>query len=111
MTNKRDCTSLGDHLLATTREKKLRGKFVDTFSPLHREMEKKEKDQLDDRKKELLKCRRMDCTSASWLPGFSVCAEVIARANLGEARFFSNTWTLFIKDAVALLESCGFSMM
>lgn len=43
---------LVEYLLPTTREKILRGEFVDFFS---KELEKKDKDLLDDREKKILK--------------------------------------------------------
>lgn len=67
---------LVEYLLPTTREKILRGEFVDFFS---KELEKKDKDLLDDREKKILKSQKADRTWADWLPGFLVYARVIAR--------------------------------
>ncbi|XP_060111188.1 semaphorin-6A-like [Heteronotia binoei] len=54
---------LGDHLTAATREKILRGEYVDVFSLLYRELEKKSKDELDEKDKEKLKRRKVDRTN------------------------------------------------
>lgn len=73
---------LGDHLLPATIEKILHGEFVDLFSLLYRELEKKDKDQLDDREKDILKRRKFDRTLAIWLLGFLIYVNVIATHNL-----------------------------
>lgn len=51
---------LGDPLLLATKEKILRGEFVDLFSLLYRNLEKKDKGQLDDRENKILKRRKID---------------------------------------------------
>ncbi|XP_054845591.1 uncharacterized protein LOC129336489 [Eublepharis macularius] len=71
---------LGDHLTPATRDKILRGEFVDVFTLLFRELEKKDKEDMDDRDKERLKRRKIDRTWANWLPGMLIYAGVIARA-------------------------------
>lgn len=71
---------LGDHLLPATRDKICRGEFVDLFSLLFRELEKKDKDELDDKDKEKIKKRTVDRTWANWLPGFLIFAGILARS-------------------------------
>lgn len=71
---------LGDHLLASTKEKILSGEFVDIFSLLFRELEKKDKEDLDEKDKEKLKKQKVDRTWANWLPGFFIYAGVISQA-------------------------------
>lgn len=44
-------TSLGDHLSLVTWDKILRGDYVDIFSLLDREVERKDKDLMDDKEK------------------------------------------------------------
>lgn len=71
---------LGDHLLSATKEKILRGEFVDIFSLLFRELEKKDKGDLDEKDNEKRKNRKVDRTWANWLPGFFIYAGVISHA-------------------------------
>lgn len=72
---------LGEHLLQATRDKILRGEYVDVFSLLYREVEKKDKDLLEDREKEALKHRKIDWNWTNWLSGFLVYAGVIVCAH------------------------------
>lgn len=76
---------LGDHLLAATKEKIIKGEFVDIFSLLFRELEKKDKEDLDEKDKEKLKKWKVDRNWASWLPGFFIYAGVISHAQLWRA--------------------------
>lgn len=71
---------LGDHQLATTKDKILHGEFVDIFSLLFRELEKKDKEDLDEKDKEKLKKLKVDRTWANWLPGYIIYAGLISRA-------------------------------
>lgn len=64
---------LGDHLLAFTKEKILRGKFVDVFFHfLPHELEKKDKEDLYEKDKAKLKKHKIDRNWANWFPG-SLC--------------------------------------
>lgn len=71
---------LSEHLLPSTRDKILRGKFIDLFNLLYREIEKKDKEELDDKEKEKLQKCKVDRTWANWLLGFFIYAGVISRA-------------------------------
>lgn len=68
---------LGDHLTTSTRDKIVRGEYVDVFSLLYRELEKKDKEDIDEREKERLKWHRVDSNWANWHPGFLIYAGVI----------------------------------
>lgn len=74
---------MGDHLLPTTRDKICREMFVDLFSLLFRELEKKDKEELDDKLKN--RKQAVDRTWANWLPGFLIFAGVLARSQLWRA--------------------------
>lgn len=69
---------LGEHLLPATRDKILKREYMDLFSPLYREMEKEDKDLLDDRENEILKHRKVDRTWTNWLARFLIYAGVLA---------------------------------
>lgn len=58
----------GGSLAQATRDKILRGEYVDLFSLLYRELEKKDKDLLDDKEKEILKKRKVDRNWTNWCP-------------------------------------------
>lgn len=53
---------------------------MDLFSLLYRELERKDKEDLDDKDKEKIKRRTVDRTWANWLPGFLIFAGVVARS-------------------------------
>lgn len=53
---------LGKHILPVTRENILRGKFIDLFSLLYWEPEKKDKEELDEWNKEKLKKYKVERT-------------------------------------------------
>lgn len=74
-------TSLGDHLSLALRDKILWGEYVDVFSLLYREVERNDKNLMDDRKKEVLKRRPVDRTWSNWLTGFLIYMGVTANAN------------------------------
>lgn len=54
--------SLGENLTQATRDKILRGEYIDFFSLLNCEIEKKDKDLLNDKEKKVLKKRKVDRT-------------------------------------------------
>lgn len=60
---------LGDHLLPTTREKILRGEFMDLFHLLYWEPVRKDKEEMDEHEKEILKKQKVERT---WASGFQV---------------------------------------
>lgn len=70
---------LGEHLTLATRDRILRGEYVDVFSLLFCELEKKDKEDMDDRLKERIKRRNIDRTYANWYPGFLIYAGMIVR--------------------------------
>lgn len=70
---------LSDHLLQSKWEKILQGEYVDLFSLLYREVEKKDKDLLADRKKEILRKRKIEPNWTNWLSGYLVYTRVIVR--------------------------------
>lgn len=51
---------LGDHLTTNTRDKILRGESIDVFSLLFRKLEKEDKEDSDECKKEHLKYHRVN---------------------------------------------------
>lgn len=61
---------LGEHLLLFTRGKILREDYIDFFFLLYGEIEKKDKDLMDDKEKEILRKRKVDRTWANWLSFF-----------------------------------------
>lgn len=68
---------LREHLLQATKDKILHRKYIDLFSLLYWELEKKDKDLIDDRKKEIWKKRKVDKTWGNLFSGYSI--SVIAR--------------------------------
>lgn len=62
------------------KEKILWREFVGIFSLLFHELEKKDKEDLDEKDKEKLKKRKLDRTSANWLPGFFIYVSLISCA-------------------------------
>lgn len=73
---------LQDHLTTNTRDKILQGEYVDIFSLLFRELEKKDKDDQDEYEKECIKCHKVDCNWANWHLGFLIYASVIMQFQL-----------------------------
>lgn len=73
--------SLGEHLSKATRDKILKGEFIDFFSLLYREVEKKDKDLMDDREKEVLRKRKVDRTWANWLSRYLIYVGVNVKAH------------------------------
>lgn len=63
---------LGKHLTVTTRDRILRGEYMDVFSLLFRDLRRKDKDDLDDCLKEQIKRRMIDQTYPNWYPGFLI---------------------------------------
>lgn len=53
---------LGNHLTQATREKILRGEFVDIFSLLFRDLKKKDKEDMEEKDRENLRRRNVDRT-------------------------------------------------
>lgn len=70
---------LGDHLLPATRDKILMGGFMDLFPILYWELMKKDKEEMDDWDKKILKKPKVDRTWANWLLGYLIYAEVLAK--------------------------------
>lgn len=69
---------LDEHLLPF-REHILQGEFIDFLSLLYQDIERKDKDLIDDKDKEVLKKRKMERTWANWLSVFLFYASVIVR--------------------------------
>lgn len=60
------------HLLPITKEKILRGEFMNLFALLYREPVKKGKEEVEIRDKEILKKCKVEKTLANWLPGYLI---------------------------------------
>lgn len=70
---------LGEHLLPAMKEKIYKGEFFNFFLLLYRELQKKDKQDLDEKEKEMLKCRKVDRNWSNWVAGFLIYAGVIAK--------------------------------
>ncbi|XP_016848009.2 uncharacterized protein LOC103278380 isoform X1 [Anolis carolinensis] len=70
---------LGSHLNQRSINKMLRNKYVDIFSLHFKDMDKKEKDELDEEYNERMKKRKVDNTWDNWLACYMIYAGVIVR--------------------------------
>lgn len=79
--------ALGEHLLQSHRDKILKGEFIDFFSLLYREIEKKDKDLKDDRRRSLRKgMLREHSQLAIWF--FDLCwGDSAGTPNQGDGAF------------------------
>lgn len=68
---------LGEHLTIMTRDRILWGEYVDVFSLLFLELEKQDKEDLDDHLKEHIKHHNIDRTYANWYLGFLIYAGAV----------------------------------
>lgn len=88
--------TLGEHLTVDTRDRILRGEYVDEVPLLFRDLEKKD-EVLDNRLKERIKYHMVDRTYASWYAGsLFMLVLLLAKIRGGRCPCFS-TWTLFLK--------------
>ncbi|XP_053112579.1 formin-F-like isoform X2 [Hemicordylus capensis] len=71
---------LGDHLLPSTKEKILKGEYVDIFSLLFREPEVKHKEGESCKEHEATKRKPVEKTWNNWLSGFTIYMGVIVQA-------------------------------
>lgn len=70
---------LEDHLITATRDMILKGEYVDAFSLLFYNLEKEDKEDLDEHQKECIKLCTIDQIYANRYPGFFIYAGVIVR--------------------------------
>lgn len=69
---------LGDHLTTATKQNKiLEGEYVDFFNLLFCKVEKKNKEDLEDKDKGWLKKQKLDRTWANWLLGYFIYAGLL----------------------------------
>lgn len=67
---------LGQHLLPATRDKMCNGECMELLSILFRELEKKDKADLDERDNEKFKNLNVDRTWSNWLAGYFIYTRV-----------------------------------
>lgn len=94
---------LGEYLMTNTRDKILWSEFIDIF---FQELEKKNKEDLENQEKEHLKCHRVDHSMANWYQGFLTYAGIIlqfqlwwAQAMLQYVDIICKNYTLFSGSA------------
>ncbi|XP_062834196.1 uncharacterized protein LOC134298345 [Anolis carolinensis] len=73
-------TALGSHLAQKTIDKILRNEYIDIFTLYFRELDKKEKDDLDDERKEIMKKRKVDQNWGNWFSCFLIYGGVLVKA-------------------------------
>lgn len=66
---------------------------------------------MDDREKEILRCRRVDRIWSNWLAGFLIYAGIIARAIHGGPPLLYNIWMLYIKLICTFQDLVGYRTM
>ncbi|XP_053140147.1 uncharacterized protein LOC128339766 isoform X2 [Hemicordylus capensis] len=71
---------LGDHLLPATKEKILKGEYIDIFSLLFREPEVKHKERESCKEHEATKRKPVEKTWSNWLSSFTIYMGVIVQA-------------------------------
>ncbi|XP_067323632.1 uncharacterized protein [Anolis sagrei] len=73
--------SLGAHLSQKTIDKILRNEYIDMFSLYFRELDKKEKEDLDEERKEKLKNRRVERNWKNWIACYTIYASLLVEAH------------------------------
>ncbi|XP_067317382.1 uncharacterized protein [Anolis sagrei] len=73
--------SLGAHLSQKTIDKILRNEYIDMFSLYFRELDKKEKDDMDEERKEKLKKRRVEQNWKNWIACYTIYASLLVEAH------------------------------
>lgn len=96
---------LGEHLFQATRDKILNGECIDLFLLLYCEIEKNDKDMMDDKEKEVLKKRKEDQPWANWLVVFLIFAGVIVKEHPNRGAALSQCLDIVFKACVMLLVS------